>query len=598
MVAEPGEESARLIQRTEAGNDALVAGRDINTHHHYYQDRGPAGPKRPAGRIWGGVPARNPGFTGREELLGAVRDSLTGGDRAVVQALHGMGGVGKTQIAIEYAHRFAPDYDLIWWISSEQPELIADQFTALAAELRCAQEGASRDEVRRAVLAALHDRESWLLVFDNAERPGDVVPWLPGGAGHVVITSRAQGWYDLAVPVSVDVFTRTEAVAILRRRVPQLSEDGAGQVAAALDGLPLAVAQAAAYLADTGLPVGEYLRLLEGRPGELLDLGTPLQYPRSLAAATRLTFTRMASEDLVTADVAAICAALAPEPVPTRWFAAAAGLLPGLIGERARDPIAWGKVISRLQGSSLVRVDPAGLVMHRLTQAIIRDLLPADRLAGSRGLAGKILSVQEVRTSRGSRDDVRHPGLDQRRLVHRRDLLARWQCALVDCPQDSKRQERSLVSGSGVAMCPSCDQPLASFDPRRQLYEAIVEDRAAQAEITRFPLEADIPVIIGRGVGVTGIDLAMENARFRETLTLVSRLHLLMRIEEISTVSWRLAVIDLQSKHGTDVERWAGTGFLQPRAIPTDREAFLSSRDRLILAGSIQIRLSVRQVAR
>src|SRR5512140_3824798 len=72
-------------------------------------------------RVWN-IPARNPGFTGRDGLLTAVRERLLAGDRAVVQALRGMGGVGKTQLAVEYAHRFAAHYDLVWWINSEQAE--------------------------------------------------------------------------------------------------------------------------------------------------------------------------------------------------------------------------------------------------------------------------------------------------------------------------------------------------------------------------------------------------------------------------------------------------------------------------------------------
>ena len=111
----------------------------------------------------------------------------------MVQALHGMGGVGKTQLAAEYAHRFAGSYDLAWWINSEQGGLIGDQFAALGVALGCVQAGAGTEVVRAVVLAELRERGRWLLVFDNAEDLADVTPWLPGGGGHVLITTRGAG---------------------------------------------------------------------------------------------------------------------------------------------------------------------------------------------------------------------------------------------------------------------------------------------------------------------------------------------------------------------------------------------------------------------
>ena len=182
---------------------------------------GGAGPRLPGvlPPVWGNVPPRNPGFTGRDQMLADVREALLGGGRAVVQALAGMGGVGKTQLAAEYAYRFASGYDVVWWIAAEQAGLIGEQVAALAAELGCVAPDADLGAARRAVLGELRRRDRWLLVFDNAEAPEDLAPWLPGGAGHVLITSRARGWAEVAVPVEVDVLARGESVAILRDRV-------------------------------------------------------------------------------------------------------------------------------------------------------------------------------------------------------------------------------------------------------------------------------------------------------------------------------------------------------------------------------------------
>ena len=188
------------------------------------------------------------------------------------------------------------------------------------------------------MLAELRQRDRWLLVFDNATRPEDVAEVLPGGAGHVLITSRAQGWDEVAVPVEVDVLARAESVAMLVNRVPGLGEAEAGRVAAALGDLPLALAQAAGYMTGTGTPAAEYLELLAARAGQVLDQGQPTTYRRSLTAVTQLAFDRLRRGGPGRRRAVAVCAFLAPEPVPAAWFPRAAGQLPAPLAGRGGGP--------------------------------------------------------------------------------------------------------------------------------------------------------------------------------------------------------------------------------------------------------------------
>ena len=353
--------------------------------------------QRPVGvmpRLWN-IPARNLTFTGREDLLAAVRERLQAGHAAVVQALYGMGGVGKTQLAAEYAHRFGGSYDLAWWINAEQGGLIGDQVRGLGQALGCIPAGAGNEAVRAAVLAELRQRGRWLLIFDNAEAPADVAPWLPGDGGHVLITSRERGWDEVATRVEVDVLTRPESIEMLQRRVPRLTEADADRLAAELGDLPLAIAQAAGFMANSGTSASQYLSLLQTRAGQLLDRGAPGSYPRSLAAATALTVARLADHDPAAAELASLCAFLAPEPIPEDLFTDAVGLLPGELAARAADPLAWRQTLAHMARQSLVRIDHRGLQMHRLTQAIVRDRLTPARAAATRRCAEAILAASD-----------------------------------------------------------------------------------------------------------------------------------------------------------------------------------------------------------
>ena len=385
-------------QQIRADRDAFGAGRDITVNNYFgtaAENPVYAGSEKSAARhVWGHVPARNPGFVDRR-LLADIRRALVSGDRAVAQALNGMGGVGKTQLAAEYAHRYADGYDIVWWVTAEHADLIGEQFAALGQVLGWLPRGTSSAVAQRVVLMTLREQQRWLLVFDNADRPEDIAGWLPGGAGHVLITSRTQGWDEVALPLIVGVLERQESVALLRRRIPSLPVEEADTVAEAAGDLPLAVAQAGGYLAATGVPAGEYVGLLRERAAEILSEGRPPSYRLPLTAVTQTAFGQLRTEDPGAAELLAVCAFLAPEHVPAHWLGNAAAELPGPLGERVGEPVAWHQMLARVNRTALAQVGPDGIVLHRLTMAILRGTLSQQEADDARRLAGKVLVAND-----------------------------------------------------------------------------------------------------------------------------------------------------------------------------------------------------------
>lgn len=336
--------------------------------------------------MWGNVPQRNKYFTGREDLLGDLRRRIAAKEVTALlpHALQGMGGVGKTQLAIEYAYRYRADYDVVWWISADQDALARSALAALAPRLGLTGVPLGRiEDAITAVRDALRRGdpfERWLLIFDNADQPETIRDLMPHGPGHVLVTSRNHRWTDVADSLEINVFPRAESLAFLHRRVPHITDLDAGQLADELGDLPLALEQAGALLAETAMSVDTYLDLLEQQTGKILGENPPTDYPVPVAAAWSLAVARVRDETPYAMDLLRRCAFFGPEPIPMELLNRGQYVLGPPLRDTLRDPVLMSRAIRALGRYALARIDNLHrtLQVHRIIQRVIRVDLTAE----------------------------------------------------------------------------------------------------------------------------------------------------------------------------------------------------------------------------
>jgi tetratricopeptide (TPR) repeat protein len=299
-----------------------------------------------------------------------------------VQALAGMGGVGKRQLALEYAHRHAADYDSRWWGPSEQPLGIPTWLAALAHRLGLGVH-ADQEETVAQGLGELGRRDRWLLVFDHAVHPKDLAAYQPsGGGGHVLVTTPTRAVGGVATRLEVGVFGREEAAAFLQARTGSSDRAAAVALAGELGELPLALEQAAAFMEQTGLGLGEYLAVYRHGREVVLGEGEPVAAGATLDATVRLAIQQVAQRSQAAVELLELCAFLAPEAIPHRLLRANPEVLPRRLRRVVADEPAYAETLGVLHGFSLVELEQAGVRVHRLVQAVTRHRLdPRERAA-------------------------------------------------------------------------------------------------------------------------------------------------------------------------------------------------------------------------
>jgi len=313
---------------------------------------------------------------------------------ALTQVVRGLGGIGKTQLALEYAYRYGGAYRLVWWLRAEEPTTLAADYAALADPLQLPQHTAhAQAETIAAVRQWLEGHDGWLLILDNAPEPAAIHPYLPRSRrGPILVTSRKLGWGGTARALTVPVLPREVSVALLLERTQQADTTAARAVAAMLGDLPLALAQAAAYIAATGLSVAAYGARLEARLAELLRRGeVGPEYPATVATTWALALQAIEACHPAASSLLRLCAFCAPEAIPCDLIRANASALPVPLAALVADDLQWDEALAALRRYALVETTDEMIAVHRLVQAVTRDRLSVEEQAHWAGVVIQLL---------------------------------------------------------------------------------------------------------------------------------------------------------------------------------------------------------------
>ncbi len=349
-------------------------------------------------RRWSIPIAHNPFFTGREDLLELLHERLSMAKTAALtqsqaQSLFGLGGIGKTQTAAEYAFRYGDEYANVFWIRAAKRETLVADFVTLAQLLKLPEkDGQDQRRIVAAVKLWLAAHEGWLLIMDNADDLPLAQEFLPTGhKGYILFTTRAQAVGAIAASVEVEKLSLQEGILlllhwtkILEMNFPLDHVKTADRVAAEgivkeMDGLPLAIVQAAAYVEETGCNLTDYLSLYATHRKDLLAQrgSLLLDYPETVLTTWSLSFQQVEQESPAAADVLRLCAFLAPDAIPEELLTRSAAELGIVLGATATDPFKLNEALKVLRRYSLVKRNGNThmLSIHRLVQTVLKESL-------------------------------------------------------------------------------------------------------------------------------------------------------------------------------------------------------------------------------
>ena len=356
-----------------------------------------------APRIWQVPFSPNPFFTGREDLLQTLTMRFQPAPSTPlsqrIQMLSGMGGTGKTQLAVEYAYRYAAQYDAVFWVRAQTVRLAKTDYLALAGilDLKDLEEKNKRDEQRliNAVCQWLQTHSRWLLILDNLENLEDlkqIQAWLPKiSEGHILLTTQLQITGRFAQRLSLDELLEDDGAVLLLRRAGILDEQDtlatapeemrvqAIQISTELGGLPLALDQAGAYIEETKCSLAKYLQDYHTHEKKLLkERGeNAFDHPDPITTTVLLSQHKVYRASPAASDLLKLLTFLYPDAIPEEIITVSASKLGSLLGPVAADSMEWKLAIKELFTYSLMKCNSEKHIfsIHRLVQTILKNEL-------------------------------------------------------------------------------------------------------------------------------------------------------------------------------------------------------------------------------
>lgn len=361
----------------------------LDSEEFFAEDEAPA----PSPLLWTVPFLRNPCFTGREDILFALHARLT---NAQSMALSGLGGIGKTQVAVEYAYRHAEDYSSIFWLGAETAERMRSDLIAIADRLDLP-EREEQDQSR--IVKAVHHwfacHHGWLLIVDNVqaiEAMKELLP--PARHSSLLFTIRQPTLGTFAEIIRIERMTKEEGVHFLLRRAKQVRHDqsmlsledsvpasehaAAEQLFAVMDGLPLALDQAGAYVEKTQSSFSDFLHLFQKYPLRLLHIRDSYEeHSLSVAKTFLLTFEQLQQTNPTAADLLALYCMIPLDGVPEELVIEAGAYLGPLLSVLGTDTLLYHQALQDLLSYSFVQRLPETrrIILHRLVQLVIREHL-------------------------------------------------------------------------------------------------------------------------------------------------------------------------------------------------------------------------------